>query len=104
MAPLMIVHGFRWPRHMLAMITLEFPGAISRSVAPVLSEMKSTFRQVLPPSVVLETPRSGLFLKAFPCAATYATLGFTGSTRTAPIWPASYRSRNDQVRPPSVVL
>src|SRR5437870_5323926 len=104
MAPLMIVHGFRSPRHIDAMMTFELPGAISRSVAPVLSEMNNTFRQVLPPSVVLKTPRSALGLNALPCAATYATFAFTGSMRTAPIWPASYSPRSDQVRPPSVVL
>src|ERR1043166_2751222 len=100
----MIVHGFRSPRHLGAYMTVGFPGMNSRSAAPVLSEMNSTFRQVLPPSVVFNTPRSWFGLKALPMAATYTTLGFDGSMRTAPIWPASYKPAKLHVWPPSVVL
>ncbi len=44
--------------------------SIERSAAPVLSLRYSTFFHVTPPSVVRNTPRSGLGPKACPSAVT----------------------------------
>src|SRR4029077_11045551 len=59
-----------------------------------------TLRQVLPPSVVLNTPRSGFSPHTCPRAATQATLGSFGSSTTR--WMCSVFSspRWVQVRPP----
>ena len=48
------------------------------SVAPALSLLKRTLRQVAPPSVVLKTPRSGLSAECFPNAAAQAMPQFSG--------------------------
>src|SRR5437868_4887999 len=98
----MIVHGLRCPRHIHAYSTSGFAGLISRSAAPIESDTNSTLRQLLPPSVLLNTPRSALLLNALPIAATHTVFGLVGCTRTAPIWPASYNPANVQVLPPSV--
>src|SRR6185503_5845592 len=100
----MIVHGLRWPRHIHAYSTSGFDGFTSRSAAPIESDTYSTLRQFLPPSVLLNTPRSSLFLNALPIAATHTVFGLVGCTRTAPICPDSYRPANDQLLPPSVDL
>ena len=67
--------GFRhWSEtansHIAANSTRGFPGAMARSAAPVVSFTKSTFFQVFPPSVVLNTPRSALGPHVCPSAAT----------------------------------
>ncbi len=74
----MMVHGFRSIRDIQAYTTLGLPGWSSRSIAPVLSDTNSVFFQVLPPSVVLKTPRSPLGLKMSPYAATQTVLGSLG--------------------------
>ena len=51
-------HGERWNFHIDANRMRGFVGSIDRSVAPVESLMNSTFFQLLPPSVVRNTPRS----------------------------------------------
>ncbi len=66
-----------------------FAGLSSTSAAPTLSDTNSTLRHVLPPSVVLKTPRSEFAVNAFPIAATQTMFGFVGWMRTAPICPAS---------------
>ena len=50
-------------------------------MAPVLSSTNSTFAHVLPPSVVLYTPRSALLVHSWPEAATNTTSGFVGWIR-----------------------
>jgi hypothetical protein len=54
------------------------PGSVARSAAPVRGSTYSTFLQVLPPSVVLNTPRSAFSPHAWPMAATQATFGSVG--------------------------
>src|SRR5487761_1824615 len=49
-------------------------------MAPVFSSTKSIFCQVLPPSVDLKTPRSGLGANTCPIEEAYTTLGSCGST------------------------
>src|SRR5690348_11879520 len=50
-------------------------GSMARLIAPVPSFTYRIFFQVLPPSVVLNTPRCGLEAKRWPSAATYTTSG-----------------------------
>src|SRR6185312_309927 len=58
--PLDSIQWRRYACHMLAYRTCGFDGAIPRVIAPVLSSTYRIFFQVCPPSVVLNTPRSGL--------------------------------------------
>src|SRR5687768_2773942 len=51
-------HGQRWYSHMAAKSLFGLAGSMTRSAAPVRGSTYSTFAQVLPPSVVLKTPRS----------------------------------------------
>ncbi len=74
----MIVHGLRSRRDIHAYTTLGLPGCSSTSIAPSWSETNSTLRQVLPPSVVLKTPRSLLALNMSPFAATHTMFGLVG--------------------------
>ena len=60
--PLDIWYSTRYASHIAANITFGFVRSIATSTAPVLSSRNSTFFQVLPPSVVLKTPRSSLSL------------------------------------------
>jgi len=53
---------------------------MTRSDTPVVSFANSTFCQVLPPSAVRNTPRSGFGAQAWPIAATSTMSGFVGST------------------------
>ena len=62
--PASMPHGIRWNFHMAAYRTRGLFTSSERSIAPVLSLRKSTFFQLLPPSVVRNTPRSGLGPKA----------------------------------------
>ena len=66
-----------------------WPGCRSTSIAPILSETKSTFFHVAPPSVVLKMPRSVFDLNVSPCAATHTMFGLVGWIATAPICPVS---------------
>ena len=54
----MMVQGFRSIRFIQAYTTAGLPGMSSTSMAPVESDTNRVFFQVLPPSVVLKTPRS----------------------------------------------
>src|SRR6187402_3941919 len=76
--PEMIVHGFRSMRFIQAYTVFGLPGCNSTSIAPVLSFMYNVFFHVLPPSVVLKTPRSVFFLKMSPYAATQTMFGLDG--------------------------
>ena len=58
--PLDIWYSTRYASHSAANITFGFLRSIATSTAPVLSSRNSTVFQVLPPSVVLKTPRSSL--------------------------------------------
>src|SRR5258705_12051595 len=58
--PLDIEYSTRNASQSAANITLGLWGSIAMSTAPVLLSRKRTLRQVLPPSVVLKTPRSSL--------------------------------------------
>src|ERR1041385_7085755 len=64
----------------------------------------STLFQVLPPSLVLYTPRSLLSLQSLPGTQTYTVLGLEGSTRILTIRSDSGSPMLVQVSPPSVDL
>src|SRR6266513_6521919 len=79
-------------------------GSIARSEQPVSLSTYNTRCQVLPPSVVLYTPRCSLLFHRCPVAATYTTSEFFGSTTMRAIRSESSRPINFQVSPASVVL
>src|SRR5205809_6006132 len=79
--PLDIVYSLRNASHNAAYMTLGFERSIEMSMAAVLSSRKSTFFQLLPPSVLLKTPRSGLAAECFPNAATKTMFGSVGWIR-----------------------
>ncbi len=83
---------------------LLFDGSIAMSSNPVSSSMNLTFAHVLPPSVVLYTPRSGPGPKRCPGDATYTVSGFFGSMTMRPIVCVSFSPMFVNVLPPSVVL
>ena len=60
--PLDIWYSTRYASHNAANITFGFLRSMAMSTAPVLPLRNSTFFHVLPPSVVLKTPRSSLSL------------------------------------------
>src|SRR5665811_2182282 len=64
----------------------------------------SIFDHVLPPSVVLYTPRSLLSLQSLPGTQAYTVFVFTGSIRIFAMRSESLRPMLTQVSPPSVVL
>src|SRR6266849_1082747 len=66
--------------------------------------MNLTSCHVVPPSVVLYSPRSGLAAQACPSAATYTMLGLVGWTTMRPMAPLRSRPLSFQVSPPSVDL
>src|SRR5437660_2285689 len=68
--PLDICHDTRYASQRAAYITLGLRRSIARSIAAVLLSRKSTFFHVLPPSVDLNTPRSGFGAAGCPNAAT----------------------------------
>ena len=68
--PASMPHGERWNFHIAAYMIRGLVGSMERSVAPVESLMNKIFFQVLPPSMVRNTPRSGLGPNACPIAAT----------------------------------
>src|SRR5258705_2072764 len=65
-----IWYSVRYASHSAAYMTLGFVRSIAMSTAPVLSSRNSTRRQVRPPSVLLNTPRSALGTLYFPNEAT----------------------------------
>src|SRR5207247_5583238 len=94
-------HGRRTNCHSPANSTRGFPGTMMRSETPVVSLTNSTFCQVLPPSAVRNTPRSGFGPQTWPRAATNTTSGFAGSTTMRDIFPTSPSPANLQVLPAS---
>ena len=85
--PEVAVQGFRSARHAEAKTMRGFDGLIAKSTAPVESEIARTWSHVSPPSVVRNTPRSGLGPKGSPSAATKAMSASCGWTLMSPIWP-----------------
>src|SRR5579859_7098866 len=73
-----ICHGFRSLSYIAAYRVEGDCRLMTRSIAPTPSLTKRIFFHVLPPSVVLNTPRSALRENRWPIAATYTTSGFVG--------------------------
>src|ERR1044072_1842690 len=67
--PESIVHGLRSTVHIEASSVFGFLTSIVTSIAPVRSLTLSTCSHVLPPSLVRQTPRSGLGPTLLPRAA-----------------------------------
>src|ERR1017187_8018823 len=87
--------------------TLESRGSMMTSLHPVYSPTLIRLGdQVLPPSVVLYSPRSPPPFHRGPGAATYTTLESRGSMMTSlhPVYSPTLIRLGDQVLPPSVVL
>src|SRR5437899_12844194 len=63
---------------------------MATSLTPVSSLIFSTCDQVLPPSAVLYTPRSGFAPHKCPSAATYTTSGFFGWITLGPLCPIAW--------------
>ena len=78
--------------------------SIESDEIPVLSLMYSTFFQVAPPSVDLNTPRSLFGPCTVPCPATYTRSGFEGCTAMSEIWRVFSNPMFFQVFPASVDL
>src|SRR5487761_14979 len=102
--PLENVQCLRDIRHIEAYSTLGLDGSIAMLMAPVPSFTYRIFFQVLPPSAVLNTPRSGLDANKWPSAATYTTSGSWGSTRIQLMMWVSPSPMYFHVLPPSVDL
>ena len=77
---------------------------MTRSLAPVSSSPASTFFQVSPPSVVLNTPRSPPGPYSGPVAATSTTLALVGWMTMRLMCLESGSPTSAKVRPPSVDL
>src|SRR5437868_3208377 len=75
-----------------------------RSVAPVFASTVSVRFHVLPPSLLMKTPRSGFGPKRCPLAATHSTSGLVGCTTTRAMDCVSRRPICVNVFPPSVDL
>ncbi|MBI3081759.1 MAG: hypothetical protein HYY94_02380, partial [Gemmatimonadetes bacterium] len=71
-------HDLRHASHSAAYITAGLLGSTVRSTAPVAGSRNSTLRQVSPPLVDLNTPRSGLGAEWTPRAATHTMLQSVG--------------------------
>src|SRR5262249_36253180 len=87
-----------------AYMTFGLRRSIEMSTAPVLLSRNSVFFQVLPPSVLLKTPRSSLGTLYLPNEATNTMLGSVGWMRILEIACDSPKPTNDQVLPASVDL
>src|SRR5213078_4633286 len=74
---------------------------MATSLTPVSSLIFSTCDQVLPPSAVLYTPRSGFAPHKCPSAATYTTAGFFGWITIRPMCRVASSPIFFQVFPPS---
>src|SRR3954447_19777875 len=80
-------------------------GLTAISITPVLSSSSGrTFFQVLPPSVVLNSPRSPPGPYSRPRAPTNTVSGLVGWIQILPIWYEAFRPMFFQVLPPSVDL
>ena len=90
----------RW--YVAAKSTLASRGSIAISVAPVSESTNSVLVHVRPASVVLNAPRSIVGFQRLPTAATHATSGSVGCSRTRPMEPDSLSPTNAHVAPASV--
>src|SRR6185312_13477862 len=90
--------------HIPAYITKGLAGSIVMLIAPVSLSTKRIFFHVLPPSVVLNTPRSGLGANRWPRAAAYTMSGLLGSIRIQVMMCVSPRPTYCHVFPASVDL
>ena len=81
-----------------------FWGSCATSAAPVRASTYSVLVQVLPPSVVRYTPRSGLSLNSGPVAATSTVSGRVGWITMRAMRSVFSRPMRVHVSPPSVVL
>src|SRR5437899_6040353 len=97
-------HGLRCACQKAAYRTSGLLGSRTRSEIPVESLRNSTLFHVLPPSVVLYTPRSAFGPKACPCAPTHTMSGLAACTRTRESCYVPASPTQAQVLPPSVVL
>src|SRR6185437_8137701 len=79
-------------------------GSMTTSVKPVYLLMDLVFVQVLPPSVVLNKPRSPPGAHSGPSAATYTTFGSRGSMTMRPMCCECGSIAFDHVTPPSIDL
>src|SRR5438093_3584943 len=87
-----------------AMSTSGFDGFMATSVNPVFSSMNFVFVQVLPPSVVLYSPRSWFGPNKCPSAATYAMSGSFGWTTMRAMLCVSLSPMVSKLFPPSIDL
>src|SRR5258708_32379424 len=99
-----IEYSTRKASHSAANITFGLLRSIAMSTAPVLLSRKRTLRHVLPPSVVLKTPRSSLGVPYLPKPATTTTSGFVGWMRIFKIASESLNPICVHVFPASVDL
>src|SRR5574340_169904 len=102
--PLENVQARRIICHMVAYNTCGFFGSIARVIAPVSSLTYKIFFQLLPPSLLLYTPPSGLGPNKCPSAATYTTSGLSGATMIQVMMRVSFKPMLVQVLPPSLLL
>ena len=72
--------GSRLCSHMATNSLFGFVGSMTMSATPVLLFVNNILFHVFPPSVVLNTPRSGCSPQGEPIAPTYTTSGLVGST------------------------
>ncbi len=99
--PLISVQKCRRRCQVAAMMMSGFRGSSTTSVTPVCALTVMMLSHVLPPSIVLYKPRSPPSAQSGPCAATYTTFEFLGSTT---IWPMCSEFASPMflnVRPPS---
>src|SRR5450759_836303 len=102
--PLDIEYSTRKASQSAANMTFGLCGSIAMSTAPVLLSRNSTLRQVLPPSVLLNTPRSSLGTLYLPKSATNTMSGFVGWMRIREIASDSLKPMCVHVLPASVDL
>src|SRR5688572_9553167 len=102
--PLSILYSFRYACHSAAYRIIGFVRSTEMSIAPVLSSRYSTLRQVRPPSLLLNTPRSALGAAWNPNAATHTMSGLVGWTRISEMFCLSLKPTFVHVLPASVDL
>src|SRR2546430_16004432 len=97
-------HGLRCACQKAAYSTSGLDGSRTRSEIPVESLRNSTLFHVLPPSVVLYTPRSAFGPKACPWAPTHTMSGLAGWKRAREVCRVSASPTKAQGLPPSIAL
>src|SRR4051812_9190967 len=102
--PLDIVYSSRNASHIAAKMIFGFFGSIEMSIAAVLLSRNSVRFHVLPPSVLLYTPRFSLGALSLPNAATYTMSGLVGSMRIFEMTGESSNPMCTHVLPASVDL